>query len=378
MPDGDNSLEARRGEIFSLLLMRLQYLHSTRELPSSTYIGKEYVEDKKSVRCTILLTFLFPGQVDPFEFWFNNSKVTGFQTGAALLVAIDRKISRQLWDDLRLIDMGQQFIIQYVTALMPSINRRLIENRYNKGHLLSRTFAVFEAVEISITVSNRRIWIAWPPSLPPFPPTVQLSGGETPLYVRDYIDSINSYFRHEYEDCVRRVITGTENFLDANQWKGAPRKPSGIFEWLLRLFGVNRKSHSSVPKRLRDNVDLQRLFNQVITANLKEVYAVRNKIVHSGFRMSIRSTVFCDKAICSLYYLIQRHCGDSRLSQYAYTLHQQFTLQKQFFGQMYNLDDIAKWKFSESLEGAIVQNDRDLETFIFEGLRITDGDIHAI
>jgi hypothetical protein len=288
MPEGKSHAEddvlQGRATIFSLLLARLRFLHSNRTVPSSHYVGKDYVEDKRRVKCIISATFLFPGEVDPFHFWLHQTKVDGVQYGNALVVTALREISAQLWEDLRLKDDGQAFIIGYLTSLMPAVNRRLINNRYNKGHLLSRTFAIFEAVDVSITVAGRRLWLSWPPSLPSFPPTTELAGIQTPLYVRDYIDSISAYYRYEYDDAIRRVITATENFLDNHGWKVSAGGSGGVLHWIMSIFR-RKPQGSSFRRRLRDNLDLSKISNEVVHDNLQFVYSIRNRIVHNGFRM---------------------------------------------------------------------------------------------
>jgi hypothetical protein len=233
---GDDAIIDSRVRLFTLLLMRLRALHANR--PESFYIGQEYVEDKVRIDCTIAATLRCPGYVKQFDFWLHGTKVNGTQYGNVLLLRADRKISMRLWDDLRLKNVGQQFIIGYLNSLMPTVNRHLIDNRYREGHPLSRTFAIFELADVSVTARGRRLWLEWPRSISSFPPTVQLSDKITALYVRDYIDAMHAFFLNEYDDCIRRVITATENFLEMKNWKikrSRSRMIADIFKRLLRI-----------------------------------------------------------------------------------------------------------------------------------------------
>ncbi|MDR3448759.1 MAG: hypothetical protein P4M15_03255, partial [Alphaproteobacteria bacterium] len=274
----DDALTKVRARLFLIFLKRLHVLHRNRPAPESFYIGQDYVEDHARVDCTIAVNFLCPGQVKQFEFWQRGTKVNGTQFENVLLVRAYRKISIQLWDDLRLKGVGQQFVIGYVKTLLPSINRRLIENRYSLGHPLSRTFAIFEAMDVSVTVNDRRIWLSWPISIPLFPPSAQLSNDVTVLYIRDYIDAIHAFFRSEYDDCIRRVITATESFLETKKWKAKRSYREYLIDIINKAFGFRRNNSHSLRRRLSDNLCKKLISNLVINENLQYVYKIRNKI----------------------------------------------------------------------------------------------------
>ncbi|QNN66450.1 hypothetical protein H9L13_06850 [Sphingomonas lutea] len=377
MAEPDDDLLHVRQNIFAAVLLRLAYLRGFEPPPERNFIGQRYIEDPAKVRCVIGALFMFPGEVEPFEYYERGVHVTVQQHGPILHVEIDRFISQLLWDDLRLLGEGQEFVVGYLSTLMPSLNRRLLDNRYMRGHLLSRTFAVFEAVDLHITVGSRRLWIHWPPSLPPFPPTVALSGLNLPTYVRDYIDSIAAYFRHEYDDCVRRVITATENFMDAHRWRA---KPLSLLHNVLGMFSVRQKMGSSFRGRLRNNLDLTKISGTVLHENLLLVYSLRNRIVHNGYRMASNSAEFCDKAVISLYYLLSRHCTDDRVVEYLFTLHQQYFLHKNLLGQLLDLDRIARWNLAERPDGEILDVDdpEAMDEFFFGSIRFTDADRRSV
>jgi hypothetical protein len=137
MPDilnrSDQALAESRAKLFSLLLLRLRALRAARPAPSSYYGGQEYIEDEARIDCTISFILLYPGHVQQFEFWLHGTRVDVRQLGSRLLVQAHRKISEHLWDDLRLLAAGEQFIVGYVKNLMPKINRYLLDNRYMEG-----------------------------------------------------------------------------------------------------------------------------------------------------------------------------------------------------------------------------------------------------
>lgn len=223
LDDGDRN-DARK-ELFDLLLKRLRHLHFQQVPPKKFYIGQNYAEDRRRIKCEIAFHFNYPAHIEGFEFYHQKSNVKGFQYGNILLIKINRIISSNLWDDLRLKGLGDLFIIGYICQVLPKINHLFLDNRYSRGHPLSRTFAIFEAFDVSVTVGNRRLFLHWPTAVEAFPPTVMFSSAHSHLYIRDYIDAILSYYRNDFDDCVRRVITSAENFMSAENW--VVKKPAG-------------------------------------------------------------------------------------------------------------------------------------------------------
>ena len=192
--------------------------------------------------------------------------------------------------------------------------------------------------------------------------------------MRDFIDAMGSYHRGEFDDCIRRLITSAENFVRAKGWT-IRTTPNGFF---LKLFRLEPRTTSVKFRRaLRDNLDLTRLSGQVINENIKLIYSTRNKIVHSGFRMSTSSDVFCSKAIATIKYLIYRYCGDRLVSRYVHTLNMQFEMQRSAFGSEYNLDVIKRRDWS-LVTGPTISTPEDMERFMFESLRYNDRDKQSI
>ena len=368
-----NSLSEARKLVFSIILKRIRQLHFSQEPPESFYIGQQYVEDKHTTECMIGAQFIFPGVIPRFEFLIHGARIVGVQHQNILVIRIYRRIPRRLWEDLKYIGAGERFIVGYLASYMPRINRALMDNRYDQGHLLSRTFAIFEATNVVVISGAEIVTINWPVAFSQFPPSAAVASTINALFVRDFIDAMASYFRGEF-DCIRRLITSAENFCRARGWT-TKTIANGCWRKLFRL--KPRKTSVSFRHAFRDNLNLTQLSGQVINENIQIIYSTRNKIVHSGFRMSSSSEVFCSKAIATLKYLIYRYCDDPLVSRYVYTLHMQFELQRAAFGSEYNLDAIKRRDWS-LMGGRVINTPADLERGMFESLRYTDRDKQSI
>jgi hypothetical protein len=377
--EDDPALLAARKQIFAALLNRLAHLHINRPAPESFSIGQPYVEDKRKIACTITATFIFPGYISPFDFWLYGAHLIGIQHGNILRIQVHRQISQQLWDDVRLkIPFKEKFIIGYLASYMPTINRHLLDNRYYEGHLLSRTYAIFEAVSVSVTVKGQRMQLNWPISFAPFPPSARIAQNVREPYVHDFVDSINSYFTSDFDDCIRRIVTSAENFFETRGWRAKPL-PETLLRKLLGLLGLKLKKRPNTFRRvLSDNIDKKKLSGDVINENMQFIYTVRNRIVHGGFRMSTSSGLFCDKAIATLKYLIAGYCGDAVISRYVNTLYSQFKMQCSELGEMYNLDVIEKMRSNLTSKEPPIDSAAALNKFMFGALRFTKRDRHSI
>jgi hypothetical protein len=381
-PNAEDNLAllAARKQIFAALLNRIAYLHINSPAPESFYVGEPYVKDKRKVNCIITANFIFPGTILPFEFWLHGARVFGYQHGNVLHIQVHRRISQQLWDDVRLrIPFKEKFIIGYLASCMPTINRRLLDNRYYEGHLLSRTFAIFEARVVSLSVNHRRIQLRWPVSFAPFPPSANVARTIRARSIDHLIDAMDSYFTSDFDDCIRRIVTSAETFFEERRWSARPL-PNTLFRRFLRLLGLRVQERSNTFRRvLSDNVAKRKLSDQVIKDNMQFVYTVRNRIVHNGFRMSTSSGLFCDKAIATLKYLIAGYCENAVISRYANSLYMQFRMQCGEFGELYNLDVIEKRQTRAADKSApVVDSAAAMNQFMFGALRFTERDKFSI
>ncbi len=182
---------------------------------------------------------------------------------------------------------------------------------------------MLEAVSITVAHDGAHVRLGWPVSVQPFPRSEELAPGRDEPYLRDFVDAIHSYFRSDFEDCIRRVITSVETFFAYLDWKAACRP-------------------NTFRRILDNNVERNSLGGQVVTANLKYTYKVRNEIVHGGFRMKSTSGMFCDKAIATVRYLIQRYSGDPAVIRDAFSHGMQFGLLQNMVGQNQDLDEIER------------------------------------
>jgi hypothetical protein len=374
MDDSDASSKARK-LLFSILIRRIRQLHFSQPPPSSFYAGQAYVEDTKATDCMIGAQFIFPRQIPRFEFLAHGARVVGDQHENILVIKIYRRIPQRLWEHLKYIGVGERFIVGYLASYLPKINRALLDNRYNQGHLLSRTFAIFEATQIVVIAGTELVVMNWPIAIGPFPPSAAIASTINALFVRDLIDAMGLYFRGEFDDCIRRLITSAENLSRTNGWM-TKSIPNGYWRTLFCL--KPRTKPVSFRNALRENLKLAQLSGEVINENMQIMYSIRNKIVHGGFRMSSSSEVFCSKAIATVKYLIQRYSGDLQISRYVYTLHAQFTMQCLAFGSEYNLDIIKRRKRSPTKASKVINTPADMERFMFESLRYNSRDRQSI
>jgi hypothetical protein len=373
----DTELVKVRKRIFRLLLFRMRRLRLRRPIPNAFYIGQPYVEDKRKVNCIITANFVFPGYIEDFDFWLHGAHVFGTQIGNAIQIQAHGRISQQLWEDIKYLGEGEQFIIGYLAPYMPIINRKILDTRYYQGHILARTFSLFEALDVSLIVNPELVYLRWPSSVLPFPPSAALAKNVNALYVHDYIDAINSYFRADYDDCIRRVITSAENLFEARQWKRTHQ--SSLVEKLLRIVGISfTKTPNTFRRTLASRLHRDRISGQVINDNLQYVYTVRNRIVHAGFRLSTSSEQFCAKAIVTLKHLISGYCADKVIARYADTLNMQFEMQRSMLVVLNNLDIIEKKMAPVVHTVPVHSSPQALNKALFEALRFTEVDKHSI
>ena len=287
-PDGQEvELGDLRRRLLRVLIGRAKLLRESQPPPENYFVGQEYVEDGDRIDCSITVAFIYPGLIDSTEFWYRKNRIVFRQHPPLLTIEIHRQIPGRLWDDLRLFARGQQYIVGYVNAVMPAVNRRLLDNRYLSGQPLSRTFFLLEALGLAVTHENDDVSLRWPISVAPFPPSAQLSAGRDEAYLRDFVDAIHSYLRNDFDGCIRRLVTSVETFFSHRQWRAT-------------------EGSSTFTRILGDNVRTNTLAGQVIVENLKIIYKVRNRIVHGGFRMSPSSDLFCDKAIATVRSLLAK------------------------------------------------------------------------
>jgi hypothetical protein len=374
--DGTSELLLARTRLFRIIERGLKQLHVSSPPPSSFYRWQEYVEDKLRIHCVIAATFQFSGALAQTKFYLHNSLVTIEQRGPLLIVRVRRRISQRLVDDMKFLGRGHYHVVAYLVSYLPKINRLLTDNRYYSGNLLSRNFSIFEALSIVVICKHQLIPVTWPPAFASFPPSVALAGNVDQLFVHDYIDSIQSYFCGEYDDCVRRVVTGAENFFRAQGWDTAEKET--LIECLIRRLARKPKPNPRAFNQILRKRMNTKISGKVIQENMHYVYGVRNRIVHNGFRMSTKSERFCSKSITTLKYLLIRYSNNQIIGRYVHSLGMQFVMQSQFYADTWNLDIIERRR-EEIQNPKITMNDSDdIENYMFNALRFDGHDKRSI
>jgi hypothetical protein len=359
---------------------RIKQLHRSASRPAAYYRGQEYIEDKRRIECLICAKFPFSGFVGtaPIRFNLYNAHISVEQRGTILTVVVRKRIAQRLFDDIKFLQRGEGHVVAYLISYLPTINRYLLDNRYYNGHPLSRTFSIFEALDLAVIHTNQILRLSWPIAYAPFPPSAALARNVPEVFVYDYIDAMQSYFRGEYDDCVRRIVTSAENFFRAKEWDASTRKESLLHCITRRLARKPKPNARGFGQIVRTRIDASAISGQVIRENIFFIYRVRNRIVHNGFRMSTKSDRFCSKSIATVKYLLVRYSGDHRIAMYVDLLGRQFAAQSDAFGDTWNLD-VMQRRVTEVREPSSVLNTReDIENFMFKALRFNDHDKRSI
>lgn len=371
------TLVEQRRALQAVILKRIYRLRFEGTPPHSFIHGAYYIEDPKRVECQIICLATFFGQIAAFDFWLNGANISVYQYGSNLVFRVSKKIPERLWDDVRWFSHGETHIIGYLRSYLPSVNRNILEQRYLSGHIMNQTISLVDLHNITISVKQRLVRISWPIGISRFPRNFEYKNELSTIYIRDFIDACQSFFRSEYEDCIRRVVTSAENFFSEKKWVGRPERFREIVRRVVRR--RKRPSPKSFRRILAHNLSRGRTSDEVIRDNMAFIYSVRNKIVHDGFRMSTSCSMFCYKSIGTLSYLLGWYCNNKSVSKYILYLQMQFIMQNQFFGQYADLDEIKKINTQlNELKQKPVESDEEFNHFVFSALRFSPTDKASI
>jgi len=118
-------------------------------LPSRQYVGQEYVEDSTRFPCHVEFSTHSPGAITDFDFFLNQKKVRVSQHGTFIVVRIENfDMSEKLFENAKVGGSGTQFILAEITQYLPKINEELMKQKYRSGHLLTKTFSIFDINDI--------------------------------------------------------------------------------------------------------------------------------------------------------------------------------------------------------------------------------------
>jgi len=184
---------------------------------------KRYILDKEITEVAIRIEIYYKTLTENFFFkykYHDNEIIISWVFASNNLVQItieNLKIPKALLEDLK-NDKGFHFIISIINQTLPAINNRLDYLKYNKGNILIKRISFLDFSKIQLIYheksgSQKEIIIPLPIFPKEFPPLQKKYFKENlpPIYIRDYIDAMESYIKYDFNDCVRKLITSLEN-----------------------------------------------------------------------------------------------------------------------------------------------------------------------
>ena len=184
-------------------------------------VGQEYFKDVLNIDTSIKINCYSPALLEDFDFYLYDNKICVNQIGGKLQIKFNKKISNKLLNDIKK-NKGENFIIGYISKILPKVNQEILKQRYKNGHFLIRSFSTMDIYKIVITRlrSGEEIILNWPVSIDNFPPSKKLAKEKNEIFIRDLIDAGNLYFNGNYDDCIRKIVTSVENSFRFYNLKG--------------------------------------------------------------------------------------------------------------------------------------------------------------
>jgi len=315
----------------------------------------------KQIDATISYVFPVPAPFEPFEVegLENNARVV-FKSNC-LIISIKRQISAPLVKGIKKRDQlratqAKTILLGFLSDIIGPLNDRLSILRYNKGHLLLKSISSMDLLYVSINRKWRRP-VIFPHNscIGNFKPLQKHSKAGNEVFVRDLIDAMRSYLYHDYDECIRKLITSVENFYDH--------------------LGLSGTFKSKLQKIIQDKYYLKRWdeYLPIFRSNLSFIYALRNSIVHNKLRLTSSDSSIVKRGIGTLFYVYQNSQLESHIFDYTYHLGIQFqVVNNHTCGHIPDSmmkdskhDEKAKYITYENLEA-------DLDKFNFNGLAIDE------
>ncbi|HLG23577.1 MAG TPA: hypothetical protein VI564_01465 [Candidatus Nanoarchaeia archaeon] len=337
-----------------------------KTIPPTFTIGKEYFNDTEFIECQIICHAFTPAIIKDFTFKIGIQQVE-VSFDKWISIKITQQLSKKLFNDLPR-DNSSYFIIGYINRLLPTLNNYLLKQKYSQGHLLLRTYSTLDLLEIIVKnlQTNKEVHIQWPMIMPSFPPTINsLKNFDCPLYIKDVIDLISSYFSYNYDDCVRKAITSLENYFILIKCKGN----TGNFFQKIRNFLCWNICGLTTPFRDKVNACINR---EVIKENIYFIYKTRNKIVHHKHRLNPSHDWFCKKVIGTLLNAYKFSLPDCPERKLLFSIEHQFVILDDIF-RGFDLDKLKNSHLTNyKSKIKVINNDEDLDNFVMNGLKITN------
>jgi hypothetical protein len=341
------------------------------------YVGQEYVEDKDRISMRFDVQFYSPAELQSFDFYYKKKRISGSQEGRYLTVSFIEKLPRKLLDDIaENRKNAQQYVYGYLALPISRVNQEMLRQRYSLGHFLVSTFSFFDVASITLTnidenPTDEVISMPWPPIFSA-PPHSEMCNPET--FIRDYIDSWNDYFKGDFDNCIRKLITSVENFFDFKKLNVKKKHP-----WwhLYARLTAHKPSFKDILNNLRKKSRF--IGHEVVSMNLLFLYRVRNSITHGSLRIHQENGWwFCGKALETVQYFYQFLDGGDEHSNGAYAFRiSAFAslLSYQTRGVTVEKSELLGKKISdEKLKDRTIQTDEDMNNFKFNNLRFTEDE----
>jgi len=343
------------------------------ELPSSFYIGQEYAEDLEYDVMRIEFFVHSAAVLDPFEFTLGGQKVSGIQKSGLLVVTTDQKLPRKLIDDLAW-DRGNatKYIVGYISKYLPRINQELLQQRYVSGHFLVGAITILDIFRITVSnfkpeMADEVINVPWPPVFGAFLPVKKLKEDQLDTYLMDFIDAGNDYLQHNYNECIRRIITSAEN---AFRFYGIQPASKTFFQKYLSF--IFRAKNGSFKDIVRSISSPQSLGLRVVSDNLLFLYKLRNRIVHQKFRIRFENGWICRRGIATLKYLYEYLDRGGKVGEYVSLMDMQLAMiDMELKGD--TVEDAKKRGEDKGdiSEDRIIDSEEKMNNWMFESLRIS-------
>lgn len=347
-----------------------------------------YYEDQKIRKVLIKYSVKIPNLLEDWQ--YENHPFFIYHGAGSVYVNYHRNIANTLFSELEELYNAYKedrdppediikknptkFIIGYLDRSLDILNSELSNKKYNDGHLLLRSVSQFDIFDVFIIDKESDvpsiIPVLWPVPVARFPDLRMTDEVRNRVFIRDLIDAMTEFFYFNYDECIRKLITSLENyFTEYKSFLG----DDTISE---KIFTGKSKFRVKVDMFLcQENYPMDEFGLGVLKSNILYIYKLRNKIVHSGFRLNMSSRYICKKAIGTLFYIYQsRQIRESNLYDYIFSLQVQFLTHVQILIGM-NLD---YFRLSSEKKASKIRSMTDFDKKMFQGLRISRKDKKVI
>ena len=318
-----------------------------------------------------------PTQLTPFELFYGKKIVVGRQEGPYLSISFVEYLPRKLIDDISWSRKNsERYVYGYIFNPLNRVNEEMLRQRYEFGNFLVNSFSFFNIITITLTnietqITDEIISMPWPIifSSPPYTNSNQKIYSE--VFIRDYIDAWNDFFRYDYDNCVKKLITSIENAFLFYKVRGTTKYPWWNIMKYRRRSGFRDKIESLLCKN-----DL--LSHKVLKENLIFLYKVRNRVTHESLRVNRQDGWwFCGKGLETLQYFYQFIDGGIGQDRASY-IFKMYGFADLLF-HMIRGNTVENIKLREKSmennrgnEDLIIRTPQDMDKWKFNALRITN------